>query len=79
MTDLEGNNNKSIHNAFQPGLGACGASLSSPGRLVLSDLIGAENRQKMNVRPDHVYKSRGQVCSCSEQCAQKRAAQHDRK
>ena len=35
-------------NAFQPGLGACGASLSSPGRLVLSDLIGARNGQMMN-------------------------------
>ena len=27
--------NKNNQNAFQPGLGACGASLSSPGRLVV--------------------------------------------
>ena len=36
----------------QPGLGACVASLSSPGRLVLSDLIRAGNRQLVNVRQD---------------------------
>ena len=29
-------------NACQPGLSACGASLSLPGKLVLSDLIGAD-------------------------------------
>ena len=42
-----------IENAFQPGLGVCGASLSFAGRLVLSDLIGARNRQMVNVRQDH--------------------------
>ena len=41
------NNNESMR---QPGLGACGASLSSPGRIDLSDLIGEGNRQMMNVR-----------------------------
>ena len=35
------NNNK---RASQPGLGACGATLSSPSRLVLVDLKGAGNR-----------------------------------
>ena len=30
------------YNVCQPGLGACGASLTSPGRLVLSNLIEAE-------------------------------------
>ena len=48
---LSPNKNK---NACQPGLGACGASLSSPGRFILSDLIGAGNRQMVNVRQDHV-------------------------
>ena len=38
----------------QLGLGACGAALSSPGRLVLSDCIGAGNRQMVNVRHDHI-------------------------
>ena len=38
IVDLGNNNNN--ENAFQPGLGACRASLSSPGRLILSDLIG---------------------------------------
>ena len=38
-------NNIHHQNALWPGLGACAASLSSPGRLVLSDLIGAGNRQ----------------------------------
>ena len=38
----------------QPRLGACGASLSSPGRLVLSNLIGVGNRQMVNVRQDHI-------------------------
>ena len=33
------NNNNNNYNAYQPGLGACGASLSSQGRLVLSNLI----------------------------------------
>ena len=42
------------NNACQPRLGACGASLSSPGRIVLSDLIRAGNRQVMNVKQDHV-------------------------
>ena len=38
------NNNDNIDiTAYQPGLGACGASLSSPGRLVLSELIRAGN------------------------------------
>ena len=44
------NNNK----ACQPRLGVCGSSLSSPGRLVLSDLIRAGNRQMLNVRQDHI-------------------------
>ena len=39
-------NNNIYSSAFQPGLGACGASLSSPGRLVLSDLIGAGRRHQ---------------------------------
>ena len=30
-----------VKNNLQPGLGACAASLGSPGRRVLSDLIGA--------------------------------------
>ena len=47
-------NNNNNYNAFQPGLGACGASVSSPGKLVLSDLIWAGNRQMMNVRQDHI-------------------------
>ena len=47
-------NSNNNQNARQPGLGACGASLSSPGRLVLSNLIGAGNRQMVNVRQDHV-------------------------
>ena len=37
--------NNKYKNMCQPGLGACGASLSLPGRLILSDLIGAENGQ----------------------------------
>ena len=41
------NNNTS---ACQAGLGECGASLSLPGRLVLSDLTEAGNRQMVNVR-----------------------------
>ena len=45
------NNNQT---ACQPGLGACGARLSSPGRLVLSILIGAGNIQMVNVRQDHI-------------------------
>ena len=45
-------NNK--QNACQPGLCACGASLSSPGRLVWTDLIGPGNRQMMNVRQHHM-------------------------
>ena len=45
-------NNNNYQDAFQPG--ACGASLSSPGRLVLSNLIGARNRQMVNVRQDHI-------------------------
>ena len=44
--------NNNNNDACQPGLGACGASLSSPGRLVLNDLIGAGNRQMVNVRQD---------------------------
>ena len=39
-----------IKNACQSGPGACGASPSSPGRLVLSDVTGAGNRQIVNVR-----------------------------
>ena len=46
-------NHNDTKNACQPWLGACGASLSSPGRFVLSDLIGAGNRQMMAVRQDH--------------------------
>ena len=42
------------HHACQPRLGACGASLSSPGRLVLSDLVRAGNGQMVNVRQDHI-------------------------
>ena len=38
----------------QPGLGTCGASVSLPGRLVLSDLVGAGNRQMVHVRHDHI-------------------------
>ena len=41
-----------INDACQPGLGACGASLSSPGRLVLSNLIGKLDR--VSVRQDHI-------------------------
>ena len=44
----------SYQTACQPGLGACGAIVSSPSRLVLSDLIGAENRQLVNVRQNHI-------------------------
>ena len=47
-------NNDNTQNAFQPGLGVCAASLSSPGTLVLSDLIRARNRQVVNVRQDHI-------------------------
>ena len=36
------NNDNGDSNSCQPGLGAFGASLSSPGRPILSDLIGAE-------------------------------------
>ena len=50
LLTLVGDNNNNNNDAFQPGLGVCGASLSSPGRLVLSDLIGAGNRQMVNVR-----------------------------
>ena len=42
-------------NACQPGLGACGASLTLSGRFVLSDLAGAENRHVVNVRHDHAF------------------------
>ena len=52
--DINNNDNGNNQNAFQPGLGACGASLSSPGRLVLSNLIGARNRQKVDVRQDYI-------------------------
>ena len=45
----------------QPGLGACGASLSSPGRRVLSDLTGAGNRQMVNIRLDCMAQSFQQV------------------
>ena len=38
----------SYENARQSGLAACGASLSSPGTLVLSALIGAEAISKVN-------------------------------
>ena len=38
------NYDKNNNDMCQPGLGACGGSLSSPGRLVLSDLIGTGNR-----------------------------------
>ena len=41
---------KRDQNPRQPGLGASGTSLSLPGRLALRDLIGAGNRQIMNVR-----------------------------
>ena len=34
--------------------GVCGASPSSPGRLVLSDLIGAGDRQMVMVRQNHI-------------------------
>ena len=50
---LHFSDNKS-QNTCQPGLGAWGASLSSPGRHVRSDLIGAGNRQMVNVRQDHI-------------------------
>ena len=43
-----------IAEACQLGLGGCGASLSSPGRLVLSELVGAGIRQMVNVRQDDV-------------------------
>ena len=46
-------NNNNNSNMCQPGLGAYGASLSSPGRLVLRDMIGVSNRQMVNVRQDH--------------------------
>ena len=46
-TDLNNNNNDI--DACQPRLGACGASLSPPGRLVLSDLIRVGSRQMVNV------------------------------
>ena len=39
---------------YQPGLGACGASLSSSGRVFLSDLIGVGDRQMVHVRQDHI-------------------------
>ena len=41
-------------NACQSGPGAYGASLSSPGTLVLSGLIGARSRQMVNVRHNHI-------------------------
>ena len=47
-------NNNSKQNACQPRLGACKASLRSPGRLALSDLTWAGNRQVVNVRQDHI-------------------------
>lgn len=47
------NNNQ---NACQPGLGACAASPSSPGRLVLSDLIGARTRQMSYIDIDEALK-----------------------
>ena len=37
--------NKNHSNVCQPALAACGASLSSRDRLVLSDLVGGANRQ----------------------------------
>ena len=37
--------NNGKYKMHQPGLGACGANLSSPGRVVVSYLIGAGNRQ----------------------------------
>ena len=48
------NNNSLNRNVCQPWVGACEASLSLPGRLVVSDLIGVGNRQLANVRRDHV-------------------------
>ena len=50
-------NHNNNNNACQPGLGACGASLSSPGSLVLSDLIGAGDRQMVNVRQHHLLQT----------------------
>ena len=44
------NDDSNDNNVCQPRLGACGASLSLPGRLVLSDLVRARNRQMVNVR-----------------------------
>ena len=41
------NNNQNVH---QPGLGAFGASLILPGRLVLIGLTVAGNKQKVNAR-----------------------------
>ena len=62
------NNITNNHNAFQPGLGACGASLSSPGRTVLSNLIGARIGQMMNVRHDHIVpdfsRLANMACAC---------------
>ena len=46
------NHYNNSNNVCQPRLSACGASLSSPGRLVLNDLIRAGNRQMVNVRQD---------------------------
>ena len=50
MSGLLGHINHNNQNACQPGLGASGANLSWPGRLVLSFLTGAGNRQMVNVR-----------------------------
>ena len=43
-------------NACQPGLGACGASLSSPGRLVLSKLVRGGKQTTMNVSQMYMLK-----------------------
>ena len=50
--DLHNNNNH--NNACQPGLGVCGASVSSSGRLIVIDLIGVGNRLMVRVRQEHI-------------------------
>ena len=54
-------NNNNNQNECQPGLRACGASLSSPGRLVLSNFMRVKNRQTMHVGQNHIV-----CCKCHQ-------------
>ena len=62
--------NHNNENVCQPGLGACGASLSSPSRLVLSDCTGAECRQTiMSDKTTGIMKLPSTQCSVPQDIA----------